>query len=306
METPFLVYALVDPRNGQRFYIGQSSIGMERPRQHTLSAGLKESTPKAKHVNKLLAIGVEIGIEVLQYVRDPDEAVPPMMKFYTGEDDVGALDDAEQRWIAFGRAAGWPLKNILDGGDGLRGLPRTPEHCAKISASRIGNQWSKGIPKTPEHRAKLSAALKGKERSLEHAAKISAANRGKPKHTEEHKQKLRERWLGADNPTRGKKATPELRAKLSAAHNGVQIGPKNPNYGKTMSAEQRAKISASKRANPLKWSDEAKAKFSERISGENHPMFGKHHSQEAKDRISHTKRCMSTGAWLALTLAGVK
>ena len=244
---PNLIYALVDPRDGSRFYVGQSSIGLARPQEHMRSAGLREKTPKAKHVRMLLAAGVAPMIDVLQYVDNPDEAVPPLMKFYTG-DDVLALDDAEQRWIAHGRAAGWPLTNVLDGGDGLRGLERTPEHRAKISASRIGNQWSKGIPKSLEHRAKLSAALKGRVKSPEHVARISASNKGKRKHSDEHIEKMRIRMSGDGNPNYGKKASPEMRAMLSAAHIGVQAGSKNPNYGKKMSAEQRAKISATKRS----------------------------------------------------------
>lgn len=252
VTSQFFVYALVDPRTGDRFYIGQSAVGMDRPQQHMRpSEGLKAQTPKAKHVRKLLALGVTPTIEVLQYVADPDEAVPPLLKYYDATRDLGALDDAEIRWIAYGREVGWPLKNVLDGGDGLRGLTRTPEHCARISASRIGNQWSKGIPKTVEHRAKTSAALKGKVRTPEHAAKISASNRGKPKHTEEHKKKLRERMSGSGNPWKGKKASAELRAKLSAAHIGMFAGDRNPNYGKKMSDEQKAKISAAKKARAM-------------------------------------------------------
>ena len=40
--------------------------------------------------------------------------------------------------------------------------PRTADHCAALSASRIGNQWAKGAVRTPETRAKISAAKKGR------------------------------------------------------------------------------------------------------------------------------------------------
>jgi len=268
------------------------------------AAGLKESTPKAKHVRKLLSIGVTPAIEILQYVTDPDEAVPPLLKLYEPGIDASALDDAEQRWIAYGRAAGWPLTNLTDGGDGLRGLDRTPEHCAKISASRIGNQWSKGIPKSPEHRAKLSAALKGKIRSPEHAAKTGAANRGR-KHRPETIAKMKA--AAGSGPTHwryGQKASPETIEKLRLSH-----------LGKAHSAEHRAKISAAmlgerNHAFGKPKSEETKKRISSalagKLSGSKHPMFGKQHSEYSKRKTSETKKLrLSIGRRLAFLLAGI-
>lgn len=284
----FLIYALVDPRTDERFYIGQSSIGLERPQQHMRATALREKTPKAAYVRSLLALGVEPRIEVLQTVDDPDEAIPPPLHCWTG-DDVCALDAAEMWWIVHGRKHGWPLTNRTHGGDGLRGLVRTPEHSAKIAASHIGNQYAKGYRPTPEHRAKLSAARKTYLSENPDAAFARGAFAGR-KHTEETKAKMRAAKLGKVSPLRGKKLSPEMRAKLSAAHKGIQAGPKNPNYGKRMSDEQRAKISATKRANPAVLSEEARARISERMRGENHPMFGRKHSQETKNKISSSKR----------------
>lgn len=84
-------------------------------------------------------------------------------------------------------------------------------------------------------------------RTPEHAAKIGAAQRGKPKHTEDHKQRLREEMAGANNPNFGKKASPGLRARLSAAHIGIQAGEKNPNYGKKMTEEHKARLLEARR-----------------------------------------------------------
>lgn len=310
--SPFLIYALVDPRTGERFYVGQSSRGLERCKEHFTPFARKEQTLKGLAVRRIFDAGLVPGVEVLQHIADPDEAVPPLLKHYDPAIEWGALDAAEMRWIAHGRAAGWPLTNGTDGGDGLRGLVRTPEHGAKISASKMGKSVGKGIPKSEEHRAAL--CVPKKTRTPDHAAKIGAANRGKPKHSEAYKQMLRERMLGAGNPTRGLKASPELRAKLSAAHIGVQAGEKNPNYGKTMSAEQKAKISATKRANPSRITDETRAKLSEAMrqrhrnmaEGSNRPFLGKHHTDESKNRISTTKREQAVAKRLALSLAGKK
>jgi group I intron endonuclease len=75
--------------------------------------------------------------------------------------------------------------------------PFTAEHCAAISASRIGNQWGKGIPKTAEHRQKIRERQTGRKmpwiaksnhkrkgekrplRSVEHCANISFAKIGR-------------------------------------------------------------------------------------------------------------------------------
>lgn len=298
------IYVLIDPRNGDRFYIGQTSIGMERPQQHSRPIFLKARTANAARCRAIVSAGLRPTIEVLQYVDNPDEAVPPLMKFWTGE-DVLALDDAEMRWIQYGRDHGWPLTNMTDGGDGLRGLERTEEHCAKISAAQKGNQYAKGRKITEEHRAKLSASHKGLVRTPEHAAAMAGAFTGR-KHTVEAKAKISLSSAGKNNPNYGKKLSAEGRAKLSAAHIGVQAGEKNPNYGKKMSDEQKAKISATKLAQRRRASREMRAKISARVAGAKHPMFGKRHSEEAKKQISEKKRFQAVGKWLAYLLAGIE
>ena len=88
----------------------------------------------------------------------------------------------------------------------------------------------RGVPKAPEHRAKIAAANRGRTVSAETRAKISAAKKGKsnPK-------------LSA--ALKGKKHSAEARARMSAAHRGELNGF----YGKKHSAETRAKISAARK-----------------------------------------------------------
>ncbi|MBQ4403398.1 MAG: GIY-YIG nuclease family protein [Selenomonadaceae bacterium] len=69
--------------------------------------------------------------------------------------------------------------NLTDGGEGIVGLKRTPEHTAKISAALTGK------PLSPEHCASISAGRKGISLSPEHCAKIGETLRGVPK-TPEH------------------------------------------------------------------------------------------------------------------------
>lgn len=88
------------------------------------------------------------------------------------------------------------------------GSKRTAECRQKMSEMRIG--MNKGVPKSPEHCAKISAALRVAVRTYvatdEHRAKISKANSGR-KFTEEHKRKIAAAHVG-------KKLSEETKAKL--------------------------------------------------------------------------------------------
>lgn len=54
----------------------------------------------------------------------------------------------------------------------------TPEARAKVGASRVGKPTNKGVPKTAEQKAKISASLKGRKQSEETRAKKRAAHLG--------------------------------------------------------------------------------------------------------------------------------
>ena len=154
--------------------------------------------------------------------------------------------------------------NLTDGGEGIVGLERSPEHCAKLSASKKGKPLSldhckkiamalSGVPKSPEHVAKVATANTGKKRTLEQRAKISAGNTGK-KRTPEQCANISAAQRGKKRGPRppevkakisakntGKKRTPEQCANISAAHKGKKRGPHSP--------EHCAKISASRQKN---------------------------------------------------------
>ena len=127
--------------------------------------------------------------------------------------------------------------NMTDGGDGVPGLKRTPEQCAKISAGNKGKKRSPeaiaktaaantGKKRTPEQCARISTALTGKKKSPEHCANIAATQRGKKRGARPPEVKAK---ISAKNT--GKKRTPEQRARMSAAK-----------QGKKQSPEQRTKI----------------------------------------------------------------
>lgn len=72
------------------------------------------------------------------------------------------------------------------------------------------------------------------------------------------------------------------RQKMSESHIGVQAGINNPAWGVPKSAETKKKIS-----------DTQMERFKNK---ENHPMFGKHHSQDAKNKMSESLKGKYAGS----------
>jgi hypothetical protein len=158
------IYGLVDPRDGQLRYVGQTSMGFVRPKKlHAAKCGSWQKSLKNK--------GLEPEIIVLEETDD--------------------LNCAEEFWISSFRMIGADLTNMTTGGEGLKGatletrrkmreakLGRrlTDEHRKKISEScrRI-----KKSPKTVETRAKISASLRGRKASDETRLKMSITRLGK-------------------------------------------------------------------------------------------------------------------------------
>ncbi len=162
----FIIYGLTDPRTSEVRYVGLSSKGMSRPRCHSFPFNLAKDgkTHKANWIRGLMDAGLVYGILVLEEAASSDD-----------------LPAAERRWIAHGRAQGWPLTNLTDGGEGQLGLVHTAEAKAKISASLMGRPCpTKGKHPSAETRAKMSASHKGHPVSAETRAKRSATQKGKP------------------------------------------------------------------------------------------------------------------------------
>lgn len=75
----------------------------------------------------------------------------------------------------------------------------------------------------------------------------------------------------------------------------INIGENNPMFGKTLSPQQRENMSKSKIGifKGRKLSNETKLKISKskagKVSGTNNPMYGKHHSEDTKNKIRNNK-----------------
>jgi len=222
-----IIYVLIDPRNGEFRYIGLSSKGMARPKKHTIDVQY-EDTHKAHWIRKLQKLGLKYKIGILETFEHSDQ-----------------LPAAEIKWISCYRGMGAGLTNLTDGGDGLLNPSEevrakiseaakniSPETRDKMREAAIGNQRNLGNPHTLETRKKLSEANKGENHPMYGK---TAWNKGK-KLSPEHRAKISEAG-------KGKIISPEARRKISEA----QLGSKSCNYGKKLSQKTRRKMSESQK-----------------------------------------------------------
>ena len=121
------------------------------------------------------------------------------------------------------------------------------------------------------------------------------------KHSEETKKKMSEIMKGKPSPNKGILMSEAQKQKISNSKKGISTGPKSEdtkrkisegNKGKIVSEETRKRISEARKEC---WKDEdyrqnqiEKHKWQAK---ENHPMYGKHHSEETIEKIrqAHTK-----------------
>lgn len=158
MGTPagkFLVYGLTDPRTNHVRYIGKSSRGLARPKDHQRSSFLaKDRTYKGNWIRELQRCGLSYGVVVFEECE--------------GED----LNYVECFWIAQGNGLGWPLTNLTPGGDGLPfGFKQSSESIQKRIAKTTGKK------RTPEQIERLRLGNLGKKHTDEAKAKMVEAAR---------------------------------------------------------------------------------------------------------------------------------
>lgn len=97
----FIIYGLIDPITNQVRYVGKSSIGLERPKQHSLSCNLKGKNRKNNWIKSLKKINLIPIIKTIEICSSEEE-----------------LDQKEIYWISFYRKIDKKLTNITDGGTG--------------------------------------------------------------------------------------------------------------------------------------------------------------------------------------------
>lgn len=148
------VYGLASSEDRKIRYVGQTVSALpKRLREHTRRE-LRYTNYKANWVRSVLAAGHHVIIFPIEI-----DAV---------------LNEAEMRLIAWYRKNGARLVNSTRGGDGIVGLPRTPEHQQKIADAQRGKKRG---PLSDEMKARLSVILSTRIFTAEHRARISAARK---------------------------------------------------------------------------------------------------------------------------------
>lgn len=124
-----LIYGLIDPRTEELRYVGQSSKGLERPKQHWSKRVQGGALRDHCHnwVRSLLAEKLVPEVVVLESY----DAVDP-----TDGQTKSWLDTNERLAIAFYREMGCDLTNQTDGGGGSLGRKMSDGSKAKIKAAR--------------------------------------------------------------------------------------------------------------------------------------------------------------------------
>jgi hypothetical protein len=121
MISKNIIYGLVDPNTNEIRYIGKSTSGLSRPREHLKpSAYLKQKNHKANWIKHLVSNNQLPYIVVLQEAETKEE-----------------LTQLEIKFIAEYRNKGYKLTNGTNGGEGAPGMIHKQESRDKISLRRI-------------------------------------------------------------------------------------------------------------------------------------------------------------------------
>jgi len=206
--------------------------------------------------------------------------------------------------------------------------PFSEEHKAKISKATKGRvAWSKGKHLTLEHRLKIGIGNKGKKVSRDTRLKLSQNQKAKWQDTN-YRTKQHFSRIGLTSGMKGKHHSKETKLKISQAHGGrhpvccIDCGKEIDRRAKrclrcnNQSAEFRDKISLANKGKGhkgrlgqhnsaetnaklkmfhtgLKASPEAKKKMSLSRMGEKNHFFGRHHTEETKEKL----RLTSSALW---------
>lgn len=221
------------------FYVGKGKG--DRLNAHTKQATKsKDNTRKLNTIRKIFKAGLE------PIIIDTTSRVSDYMAMAAEIDMIAGIGRRDKKL--------GPLTNLSDGLDGSSGYRHSKSKRKKISKNTKGKTL--GIPKTKEHCAKISAMQKARSPesrivSQETCEKLSKALKGKPK-SNAHKLSMSVSRTG-----RKVRRTQEHNAKIGAAQ-----------LGKTISKEQRAKQSLAmtgkkrSKASCKKQSATCKVKFS--------------------------------------------
>ena len=189
-------------------------------------------------------------------------------------DNNDMLNEREIYWIAFFNSTNRDIGyNLVKGGGGTLGIIHSLETRAKLSEAMKGKHVGELNPMYGK--SGLESPTYGRHLSQEQKNRLSELHKGKPL-SQETKEKMSKMRKGELHPLYGRPVSQETRDKMSKALKGKYVGVNNPNYGRIASQETRDNLKA-------RW----KENRNQRV-GENHSMYGKHHTDETKTKISET------------------
>lgn len=174
------IYVLVDPRDGDLRYVGQTRNALSRRLRDHLAD--KRPCHRTNWIQLLVRIGLRPIIRIVQHVTQ-DEA-----------------NDAERYWISWFKSENCRLVNSTDGGDGV--YNPTNDVRAKISDSNKRRKATDvtrakmreahlGKKHNEDTKLKISNSTKGHVKDSVWREKLSKANKGKRhSHTAETKDKI--------------------------------------------------------------------------------------------------------------------
>jgi hypothetical protein len=192
-KNHFAVYEHIRPDTGQVFYVGKGSPSRVRHRQ-------RKDNPHHTHIMANLArLGLKMEVSIVAANLPEDSA-----------------NTMEKMRIMMWRAAGVPIVNLTEGGEGTTGKPE--ESRKRISKALMGNKHSLGAVKSQETRQLLSEKSKKAQNRPEVKAMKSARHTGKVV-SEETRKKLSARVVSDEwkNNIRAAQNSPEVKAKKRAA-----------------------------------------------------------------------------------------
>jgi len=235
----YAIYGLVDPTTKELRYVGFTSKLLKYRLSSHISAAKKAKGKRARcliWIKSLLNKGLKPEIfEIEKTTKD-------------------SWREAEQFWIAYFKSIGADLINHTFGGEGCLGRQHTPEEIEKRRRANTGKKRSKETINNMKKAAQRyytnggQSSFKGKTHSEESKKKNSDAKKGKPwnaspetkiarnkkawetrrkrgntHHTEETKERIRQKKLGC-------KLTEETKEKISKALKGKTKPPRTKEH----------------------------------------------------------------------------
>lgn len=147
------IYGLQDPITFEIRYIGQTSVGMRRPKVHFSKSSLKNKTHRSSWIKSLNG---KIPNIIILEICDKDQ-----------------LNEREIYWIAHGKANGWSLTNHDNGGSGISGYKHSEETKAKIGLASKKMWKTNPVKMTEEAKYKCGNSKRGKLRSTENKRELA-------------------------------------------------------------------------------------------------------------------------------------